>query len=276
MREVWLVCRLLGYVADRPTSMVEVLGEDGFDQFTALTAVHGDGWGMAWRTDGHDIRTVAAAVSASADPAYDARARTRLGRAGFVHLRWATAGLAVSPENTHPFVDDRTSVGPVAFAHNGHVAPIGRLEGLLDDEARALLRGSTDSERYFRFVVQCLEKEQDVEAGVVRALEVLVGEFPTSSLNALMLTPAQLVAVHINSAAAAPQRALMELFDDADDLPTGHSAEDYFAMDYRRPPGAVHVISSGLDEEDWDPVPPDTAVAIDLETRAITSLRLPG
>jgi predicted glutamine amidotransferase len=268
------VCRLLGYVADRPTSVVDVLGgDDGFDRFTALTAVHGDGWGMAWRAEDETIQTVSVADSASADASYDALGRTPLGRAGIVHLRWASDGLAVTPENTHPFVDARTIAGPVAFAHNGHIEPIDRLEGLLTERSRALLRGTTDSERYFRFVLECVEKEQDLEAGVTRALGVMVEEFPTSSLNALMLTRSTMFAVHINSAAAAPQRRLRDLFDREDDIPARHTTE-YFAMDYRVQPDAVQVISSGLDEEGWTPVPTDSAAMVDLETREITALPL--
>jgi len=269
------VCRLLGYVADRPTSVVEVLGEDGFDRFTALTAVHGDGWGMAWRADDETIQTVSVADSASADASYDALGRTPLGRAGIVHLRWASEGLAVLPENTHPFLETDTVAGTVAFAHNGHIEPIGRLDDLLDDDSRARLRGTTDSERYFRFVLDCVEKEQDLEAGVTRALGVLVTEFPTSSLNALMLTPTTMFAVHINSAAASPQRRLRELFDTAEEIPARHTTE-YFAMDYRVEADAVHVISSGLDEEGWTPVPADTAAMVDLATREITVLPVPS
>jgi predicted glutamine amidotransferase len=266
------VCRLLGYVADRPTSVVEVLGEDGFDRFTALTAVHGDGWGMAWQAD-DGIRTVAAPDSATVDPAYDEHARRHLGRAGLVHLRWATSGLAVSPENTHPFVEDHHVAGSVAFAHNGHIAPLDRLEAMLGEDARERLRGQTDSERYFRFLLQCVEETGDVEIGVSRALGLLVQEFPTSSLNALMLTPTQMFAVHINSAATVPQRALRALFASELEIPAGHTTE-YFAMDYRVLPDTVHVISSGLDEEGWTPVPADTAAVVDLQTRAITPLSL--
>jgi predicted glutamine amidotransferase len=269
------VCRLLGYVADRPTSVVEVLGEDGFDRFTALTAVHGDGWGMAWRAEDETIQTVSVADSASADASYDALGRTPLGRAGIVHLRWASEGLPVLPENTHPFLETDTVAGTVAFAHNGHIEPIGRLDDLLADASRARLRGTTDSERYFRFVLDCVEKEQDLQAGVTRALGVLVAEFPTSSLNALMLTPTTMFAVHINSAAASPQRRLRELFDSAEDIPARHTTE-YFAMDYRVEADAVHVISSGLDEEGWTPVPADTAAMVDLATREITVLPVPS
>lgn len=270
------MCRLLGYVADQPVSVVDVLGEDGFERFTALTAVHGDGWGMAWQAEDRSVRSVAVPGSASADPAYEGLARKQLGRAGLVHLRWATSGLGITATNTHPFTDDDGPTGGVAFAHNGHIAPIPRLEDLLTAASLERLEGDTDSERYFRFVLQCAEEEGDLDAGLVRALDVLVREFPTASLNALMLAPDRMFAVHINSAAAAPQRALLELFDRAEEIPTGHSAEAYFAMDFRTLPDAVHVISSGLDEEGWTPVPADTAAVVDLTTRRVTALRVPA
>jgi predicted glutamine amidotransferase len=262
------MCRLLGYVAERPTSMVDVLGLDAFEEFTSLTAVHGDGWGMAWQAADHTIRTASSTESASDDPTYDELARVPLGRAGLVHLRWASAGLAVTPENTHPFVDR-----DVAFAHNGHIAPIDRLEALLTAESCSRLAGDTDCERYFRFVTQCIEETGDFEAGVSRALGVLTAEFPEASLNALMLTPSRMVAVHINSAAASPPPALWDLFESRDEIPARHTTE-YFAMDYRATPDAVHVISSGLEEEGWTSVPPDTAAIVDLDTRAVTVLQI--
>ena len=268
------MCRLLGYVAEEPVSMVDVLGEDGFERFTALTAVHADGWGMAWQGEDHTIRSIARPDSASDDPAYEELARQRLGRAGLVHLRWATSGFGVDPRNTHPFTDDHGLAGSAAFAHNGNIIPVDRLEALLSEESRRRLRGETDSERYFRFVLQCIDEEGDLDGGVARALDILVEEFPTSSLNALMLTPDRMYAVHINSAAATPQRALLELFDNAEEIPARHTT-DYFAMDYRLLPDAAHVISSGLDEEGWSLVPADTAAVVDLATRRIRPLRTP-
>jgi predicted glutamine amidotransferase len=123
------MCRLFGYVSDRPTAVVDELGADAFREFTALTRVHGDGWGMAWHDEDGGTRTARSPASADEDPEYGRLAARPLGAAGFVHLRWATGGLDVNPHNTHPFVD-----GDYAFAHNGHVAPI---EARRDAYARA-------------------------------------------------------------------------------------------------------------------------------------------
>lgn len=261
------MCRLLGYVARNPTSVVDVLGREHFDAFTDLTSVHGDGWGMAWHApDERTVRTASAADSALDDPTYAELAGQPLGRAGIVHLRWATPGLRVTPQNTHPFLDQG-----YAFAHNGHIAPIDRLDGLLTRTSREALRGDTDSERYFRFVLQCIEDRDSVAAGVTEALGVLVREFPEASLNALMLTPTQLVGVHVNSRAPAPVDGLLELFGSEDEIPHRH-ADEYFAMDFRLRPDAVHVISSGIDPDGWTPVPEDSAAVVDLDTLEVSRL----
>jgi predicted glutamine amidotransferase len=260
------MCRLLGWVEDRPVSVEEVLGPDGLAGFTSLAAVHDDGWGMAWR-EGDVTRTVTSPESAGADPSYAEHTGRALGRAGLLHLRWATGGLPVAPRNTHPFFE-----GDHAFAHNGHVSPIESLEDLITPECRERLVGDTDSERYFRFVLQCVEERGgDLEAGVRHALAVLVEQFPSSSLNALMLTPTHLVAIHVNSRADSPVAGLRALFDDEDDVPPRHLTE-YFAMDHRVDDRGIVVISSGLDEAGWTPVEGDTAVMIDLDTRAATRI----
>ena len=172
----------------------------------------------------------------------------------------------MGPANTHPFTE-----GGYALAHNGHIAPIDRLEKLLSEDARSNLLGDTDSERYFRFVMQCIAACEDEAAGVTRAIGVLHDEFPGSSLNALLLTPGRLYVVHVSSRTQAPQR-LLGLIESGQPLPAGHATEEYFAMAYRVTPDAVHVISSGLTDEGWSAVPFDTAVMIDLATREVTRL----
>lgn len=262
------MCRLFGYVANRRVSVVDLLGQDAFDVFTSLTAVHGDGWGMAWHDAGDLVTDIATSTdSAADDPQYRELAEQPLGAAGIVHLRWATGGLAVTQPNTHPFSD-----GGYTFAHNGNISPRGRLEELLSKDSRDKLVGDTDSERYFRFVMQTIATCENESGGVVRAINVLREEFPDCSLNALLLTPSHLYAVHVNSNAASPARALNEIFSaDPGDVPAGHESE-YFAMSYRVTSDDICIISSGLEEVGWSAMSADTVVAIDLTTREVARL----
>lgn len=260
------MCRLLGYVRDEPTSVEELLGEEGLERFTALTAVHGDGWGMAWRDADGSTRVVSSPESAAQDREYAELVRRPLGSSGFLHLRWATGGLPVTEQNTHPFVH-----GDYAFAHNGHVSPIADLEALLTPQSRQELRGDTDSERYFRFLVQCIEEQGDLAEGVRHALGVLLRDFADCSLNALLLAPTHMVAIHVNSRATSPQEGLRKIFDNEDEVPARHLTE-YFAMDYRREDAGLTVISSGLDEPGWTPVGEDMAVMVDLGTHELSRL----
>ena len=176
------------------------------------------------------------------------------------------AGIPVTPQNTHPFVDDG-----YAFAHNGHISPIDRLDRLLTRESRAKLRGDTDSERYFRFVMQCIAERGDAADGLRQAVAGLVAKFPDASLNALMLTPTCLFGVHINSRASAPIQGLRNLFESEVEIPDRHT-DEYFAMDYRLTPEAAHVISSGVDPDGWTPVPEDTAAMVDLTSLGLRRL----
>jgi predicted glutamine amidotransferase len=41
------MCRMLGYCARDRASLAEVIGERGLGDFTELSAIHGDGWGVA-------------------------------------------------------------------------------------------------------------------------------------------------------------------------------------------------------------------------------------
>lgn len=256
------MCRLLGYVSAEPTSLVDLLGREDFTAFTALTSVHDDGWGMAWYdADDGRLHHARSARSGERDPAYAELAERRLGRAGIVHLRWASPGIPVRVENSHPFVE-----GQVAMAHNGHIAPIDRLESLLTPASRAALAGGTDSERYFRYVLQCIEATGDEAVGLGQAVATLAAEFPAASLNALLLTPERLLAVHVNSHATPPVllKDLQGRGIAADRI--RHTDEDYFAMDFRRTADGTQLISSGIDPEGWTPVPDDSVGVVDVES----------
>ena len=116
------MCRLLGYAARSPEPIAVSLGREAFDEFTSLSRLHADGWGMAWHGEGGDddvIHSERSPDSAADDTAYARLSQTALAASGLVHLRWATDGLDVDERNTHPFVD-----GDMALAHNGSISPI--------------------------------------------------------------------------------------------------------------------------------------------------------
>lgn len=256
------MCRLFAYLAPHPTSLVDVLGRTDFEAFTNLTTFHADGWGMAWQdADGH-LQHASSPTAARDDPTYRQLAEQACGRAGIVHLRWASPGMPVSAQNTHPFVD-----AGLAMAHNGHIGSLDRLERFLSRASKDRLRGGTDSERYFRYVLQRIDALGDEHAGVTDAVADLAEAFPTSSLNALLLTPTRLFAVHVNSRATPPE-ALRGLGIAADRI--RHTEDEYFAMDYRTTAAGVQIISSGLDPAGWTAAPDDSIGTIELATAAIT------
>ena len=141
------MCRLLGYIADRPTSLCELIGDAGLDAFTALSAQHRDGWGVAWRGPDGMLSAEKALGAAGRSDRWHALAATSLSNTGLAHLRWATPTLDVTDLNTHPFVADN-----MAFAHNGRLLPVADVDALLPDAYRRQVGGTTDSERYFALI----------------------------------------------------------------------------------------------------------------------------
>ena len=118
------MCRLLGVVSHGERPLPEIVPEE-LPLFTALSERHKDGWGVAsypsgTGADGGDDPAPLLPLlrrgtdAARASNAYgDAVAEAR-GEVIVVHLRRASVGLALTPENTHPFVE-----GQVTFSHNG-------------------------------------------------------------------------------------------------------------------------------------------------------------
>ncbi len=250
------MCRLLGVVSATPVSVADAVGEQVLTDFVALTKIHGDGWGVAAVGRVGDEPTVqVSAGNALADPVFRAATGDRRSAATLVHLRWATSGLAVQPQNSHPFVVDG-----VAMAHNGSIKPMGPLEELLEPEFAASLRGTTDSERYFAVIRQHRRTAPSLVEAVRRAVTQLRRLYPVASLNALVLGEDQLIVVH----AHAHSRLLDEDVEEitAADLPAEH-LEDYFALRVGRVGDhAVVVGSTGFGDHGWEALPPECVAAI--------------
>ena len=218
------MCRLLGWTTRKPTTLVDLLGEDDLADFTALSVKHGDGWGVARSTRTGRVVVRKRADAARNSPEFTRWARGRRSDSGIAHLRWATMGLGIGPDNTHPFTNGR-----VAFAHNGSIRPPAALDALLSERSHRRRRGTTDSERYFLAVAQRLRDG----AGPAEALRTTADEIaattPFTSLNCLLLTPGELYAFC--------------RFDP--DGPLEDDDPEYYTLRYRVAHDAVVVASSG-------------------------------
>lgn len=258
------VCRLLGYAAPDARSLADAVGAVQMATFCAMARLHDDGWGAAWvPAEGSPVRTQRSPRSGHQDPALDALTTATPARAGLVHLRLASSGMPVAPENTHPFLEDGT-----ALAHNGAIKPVAQLEGLLPDAVRQRMRGSTDSERYAALVRHRAAELGDLAAGAASVVAQLATLFPSSSLNAVLLTERELVVVQASAGAHIPH----EDFDASGlpeaELPADHRTGYYQLWRRRSPDGTVVFSSSGLRTDGWEPLAPGTVVAVDLRTLA--------
>lgn len=256
------MCRLLAYVAGEERSMQDAVGTDTLTAFRSLSCIHGDGWGSAW-TAAAEPGGVAArrsTTSAADDPGFASVTGEVTARAAFVHLRWATTGIPVNPANTHPFLADGW-----AFAHNGFVRGSDGIVGLLPARHREALRGTTDSERYFRLVLHCAEREGDVVAGVQAAARLIRDIAGPVSINAMLLSSSRLVAVHGLAGARPPLDDLLALVEHPDQLPLDH-LDEYFHLAHRQIGDTLVISSSGVPRDGWTPLQPDSVMDVDVAT----------
>jgi predicted glutamine amidotransferase len=260
------VCRLLGYCSRAHSPLADLIGDDGLRDFTALSALHSDGWGMAWYDDAAaDIRK--SLGRADREPEFARLAHQPLGDLGLVHLRWATPGLPVSDRNTHPF-----RYGPYTLAHNGAIHPQARLGEMLPPEWARQLGGTTDSEKYFLQLMWRLdERDGDMVAAIADTAADIDRRFEPNSLNAILLSPEKLYAISWYHPAKVPAEQLrLRGYGDRPD-----EVAAYFHLAYRATADAVVVASSGWPMPGWTPLPRGHVLVTDRATLKTTVLPIP-
>ena len=248
------MCRLLGWATRAPTTLRELLGEDDLVDFTGLSTQHGDGWGVA-RPAGAAVKVHKRPDAAHASRSFRAWARTAASDLGMAHLRWATMGLSIGIENTHPFTDGR-----VAFAHNGSVLSPASLDPLVDPEIARLRRGTTDSERYFLALLTRMADGAPPQDALLDTVDEIARTSPFTSLNCLLMTPCELIALC--------------RYDPAG--PLEDKDPEYYRLRYRVTDDAVVVSSSGWGRN-WQELANGDLLVVrrgSLETRIRTESRL--
>jgi predicted glutamine amidotransferase len=117
------------------------------------------------------------------DEEFGREARTVRSRTFVSHIRFASTG-AVELRNTHPFEQDGR-----LLAHNGVLEDLDRLNAELGDML-ALVRGGTDSERFFALVTREIRRAGgDVGAGLATAARWAADNLALFALNVVLTTP---------------------------------------------------------------------------------------
>lgn len=243
------MCRLLGWASRRPTTLSDLLGATDLVDFTDLSSRHSDGWGVARATD-DGVKVHKRPDAARTNRSFGAWSRQHAGDLGMAHLRRATMGLSVNVENTHPFTD-----GTVAFAHNGSVLHPGSLDRLIDPRVARLRRGTTDSERYFLALLTRMRRGAPPREALLETADAIAAVSPFTSLNCLLVTPTELLALCRYDPRA----------------PVGDGDPEYYRLRYRVGDDAVVVSSSGWGH-DWQEIPDGEVLAVQRGTLDVAVL----
>ncbi len=263
------MCRLYGFRANEPTrvecSLVHAqnaLMEQSRQDQAGLT--HGHGWGVAEHPDGVPYVEKQAWAAYHGEHFRKTVARV-YARSVIAHVRRATVGPPAI-ENTHPFVH-----GVWLFAHNGTVPNFEQVRpqllDALDPLHRTEIRGSTDSEHVFRYLLTLWEQDpgrplmESLRLGLEQVIAWAREIDPERqvSLNVLWADGEHMVGARLN-------RTLWYLEREGI-VPCDICGRPHVHHDPKRHYRAVEVASEPITDEDWLEAPNGTVFAVDPDLR---------
>lgn len=227
------MCRLLSYQSTRPTTMPEIFGEN-FKEFVSLAELHGDGWGIASKKN-TGIEFFKEPVAATKSLTFESEVSKHKSESALLHLRWATEGMEINQNNTHPF-----SYQDITFIHNGSITPSNCLDSLIDEKIFPLIKGSTDSEKYFYYLITQINRLGFLE-GTLAGLKHIKNSCTFSSINMMMINSDYLLAACVYN-----QNRIPEKFQ---------NQADYYNLRYRVTADQIIVASSGWNQVGWMEIP---------------------
>src|SRR4051794_9755633 len=183
------MCRLFGLAAGPHPVKATFWLLEAPDSLALQSRREPDGTGLGWFDDDGAPRVKKRPMAAYADEQFAHTAREVASRTFAAHVRFASTG-GLRPENTHPFLQNGR-----LLAHNGVIEGLDHLDAELGDY-RALVKGDTDSERFFALVTKEIDVfGGDVGEGIAAAARWVAAQLPLFALNVLLVSASDLWAL---------------------------------------------------------------------------------
>jgi predicted glutamine amidotransferase len=181
------MCRLFGMSGGPERVRATFWLLDAPDSLARQSRREPDGTGLGYYRDGRPV-VEKRPLAAYEDREFARRAREVSSRTFIAHVRYASTG-GLSPENTHPF-----ELAGRLFAHNGVIEGLDQLERELGKDI-SLVRGDTDSERFFVLLTREIERTGAVGEGISSAVHWVAEHLPVFALNFVLVTEDELWAL---------------------------------------------------------------------------------
>jgi glutamine amidotransferase len=226
-----------------------------------LSREHRDGWGIGVYNQSIGWSIQRGTICAHDDGEFHDVAAGSRGEVLVAHVRKRTVG-PVTLENTHPFRDGRW-----VFAHNGTLEDLDWVRSETPRERLEAVRGTTDSELLFAFLLSRLDRHAAHDGGPTatdRALVAALGELvrrPTLGACTFLLSDGQKLYAHrsgrtlflLERIPGDAVRASRESHETGAVVETGWSPARH----------AVLVASEKITDEPWQPIDEGTLLCVD-------------
>ena len=222
------MCRLMAFASSGERTLPDLVGGD-FPGFVQLSKAHRDGWGLA-TSSSSGAQVIKSSQPAAESEAFSKTITTKSAPAGLLHFRWASPGLEVTENNSHPFF-----YNDMAMIHNGAVTPYDALFPRIDPELFSLRKGGTDSELFFLFTLTQIAKSNFLD-GIRTAIKIIKTEFDYSSINSMFFNTDYLVIVSEHNLNRIP----------------AEGKANYYELRYRIDDEGIVAASSGWNQEGWE------------------------
>ncbi len=247
------MCRLFGLIANKEVDIYFSM-QEASKSFKVLGKIHRDGWGIGWY-EKSIARIEKKGETAPESEKFVEVSREVKSKIFIAHVRLASCGNTTD-KNSHPFRyvegEKEGKEKYWIFAHNGTVDGDEIMSLLIPPYDEEFTSQPIDSEIYFRFILQCINKEgNNVEEGIKRAVQEIIDEgFANGGANFLLSDGKNLYGFKYGN-------HLYYLERDPGDVFWGESTETRSLIEVKRlaEEKAVIIASEEMtSDEDWKPL----------------------